>query len=108
MPHSLCVTAGWKAIARNAAIGAVLLALIEGASIMLMKWAASSQMGACARSLPSLLCFLSSHVFTRIGVNAAAQQQAGRRVDDLAPPIPPPIGNFSTLSLGGAASEDLM
>ena len=45
-------TAGWKAIARNGLIGGVLLALIEGASIVLMKTVAKQQQG-----MPLQRCF---------------------------------------------------
>jgi hypothetical protein len=39
----LCFAAGWKAMGKNALIGGVLLALIEGMGIMLMKLSAKAQ-----------------------------------------------------------------
>lgn len=73
----LAARAGPKAIARNAVVGAFLLALIEGASIWINKTMLSMQMKQ---------------------MEAAG---GGRRVETLEPPIPPGFGSRSLVGGGG-------
>ncbi len=93
------------------------MALIEGASIMLMKTLAKHQQGAvvaalswCAFAVAMLMpwWFACVRLCALVGVFqplcralllvshccAALQLQAGRRIDDLSPPVPPPPSPF--------------
>lgn len=64
--------AGWKAAAKNGLIGGGLLAVFEGFSIFAMKSATKKQM--------------------------EEARKAGLKVDDLSPPIPPPVGNWAVMA----------
>jgi hypothetical protein len=82
IPYSLLRRAGPKAIAKNAAVGAVLLALIEGVGIAINKAVMRAQMD---------------------------QMAGGTRVDTLEPPVPPGFGtrDLTDLLVSGAGGASL-
>lgn len=114
--HLLLNTAGPKAIARNALVGGILLALIEGVGIMIQKFSAEQMQGnattpqslsllsdcladdvAPCPSLPSLPSYPSYP-------SAAQQMAAGAAPQDmLAPPTAPP--SYSSSSSGPSAES---
>ena len=92
--------AGAKAIVRNAAVGGILLAMIEGVGIVIQKTLAEQNMGTCMKPAGFRRSF---HVALSL-VRCAAQQMAMGQVDMLAPPKPPP--KYEGPSADSASFED--
>lgn len=120
----LAARAGPKAIARNAVVGAVLLALIEGVGLAINKAVMKMQMDSMVRSCDAVGICSSSGAYLRMGISwahwpwglirsfhschpiSATLQGAAQKVDTLDPPVPPGFGSkvldaAGSLALGG-------
>lgn len=85
---------------RNAAVGGILLAMIEGVGIVIQKTLAEQNMGTCMKPAGFRRAFRVALSLVR----CAAQQMAMGQVDMLAPPKPPP--KYEGPSADSASFED--